>query len=75
VGALPLETCDTLNGSWGYNAGDHKFKTVKQCVHYLVRAAGRNANLLLNIGPRPDGTIDPESVRRLEGIGEVSLTR
>lgn len=70
VGALPLETCDTLNGSWGYNAGDHNFKTVKQCVHYLVRAAGRNANLLLNIGPRPDGTIDPESVKRLEGIGD-----
>ena len=70
VGALPLETCDTLNGSWGYNAGDQNFKTVKQCVHYLVRAAGRNANLLLNIGPRPDGTIDPESAKRLEGIGE-----
>jgi alpha-L-fucosidase len=70
VGALPLETCDTLNRSWGYNAGDKNFKTVKQCVHYLVRAAGRNANLLLNVGPRPDGTIDPESVKRLEGIGQ-----
>jgi alpha-L-fucosidase len=69
VGKLPLETCDTLNRSWGYNAGDHNFKTVKQCVHYLVRAAGRDANLLLNIGPRPDGTIDPESAKRLEGIG------
>jgi alpha-L-fucosidase len=70
VGRLPLETCDTLNRSWGYNAGDDDFKTVKQCVHYLVRAAGRDANLLLNIGPRPDGTIDPESVKRLEGIGQ-----
>lgn len=70
VGKLPLETCDTLNRSWGYNAGDHNFKTVKQCVHYLVRAAGRDANLLLNIGPRPDGTIDPESAKRLEGIGQ-----
>jgi alpha-L-fucosidase len=70
VGALPLETCDTLNGSWGYNAGDKNFKSVKECVHYLVRAAGRNANLLLNIGPKPDGTIDAESVQRLEGIGD-----
>jgi alpha-L-fucosidase len=70
VGDLPLETCYTLNDSWGYNAGDNNFKTVKQCVHYLVRAAGRNANLLLNVGPRPDGTIDPESAKRLEGIGQ-----
>jgi alpha-L-fucosidase len=70
VGALPLETCDTLNHSWGYNAEDHNFKTVKQCVHYLARAAGRNANLLLNVGPRPDGTIDAESAKRLEGIGQ-----
>jgi alpha-L-fucosidase len=70
IGALPLETCDTLNGSWGYNAGDQNFKSVKECVHYLVRAAGRDANLLLNIGPRPDGTIDPESAQRLEGIGQ-----
>jgi alpha-L-fucosidase len=74
VGKLPLETCDTLNRSWGYNAGDHNFKTVKQCIHYLVRAAGRDANLLLNIGPKPDGTIDEESVKRLEGIGEWMAT-
>ena len=70
VGALPLETCDTLNRHWGYAASDHSFKSVKECVHYLVRAAGRNANLLLNIGPRPDGTIDPDSAERLEGIGQ-----
>ena len=74
VGKLPLETCDTLNRSWGYNAGDHNFKTVKQCIHYLVRAAGRDANLLLNIGPKPDGTIDEESVKRLEGIGRWIAT-
>lgn len=70
VGQLPLETCDTLNRSWGYNAGDQNFRSVKECVHYLVRAAGRNANLLLNIGPRPDGTIDEASTERLEGIGQ-----
>ena len=39
-------------------------------IRYLVRAAGRDANFLLNVGPRPDGTLDPESVERLEGIGE-----
>jgi alpha-L-fucosidase len=70
IGNLPLETCDTINRSWGYNAGDKKYKSVQQLVHYLVNAAGRNANFLLNVGPRPDGTIDPELVRRLKGIGE-----
>ena len=69
VGNLPLETCDTINGSWGFNAGDKNFKSVPELVHYLVRAAGRDANFLLNVGPRPDGTIDPESEARLEGIG------
>ena len=39
-------------------------------IRYLVRAAGRDANFLLNVGPRPDGTLDPESVERLEGIGK-----
>ncbi len=70
VGALPLETCDTINGNWGYRASDQNFKSVKQLVHYLVNAAGRNANLLLNVGPLPDGTIDPESAERLLGMGK-----
>lgn len=69
VSQLPLETCDTINGNWGYRASDQNFKSVKQLVHYLVNAAGRNANLLLNVGPLPDGTIDPESSERLLGMG------
>jgi len=56
---LPLETCETLNGSWGFNITDRNYKTPKQVVHYLINAAGRNANLLLNIGPMPDGNIQP----------------
>jgi alpha-L-fucosidase len=70
IGNLPLETCDTINRSWGYNAADKNYKSVRQLVHYLVQAAGRNANFLLNVGPRPDGTIDPEMVSRLEGLGK-----
>ncbi len=69
VGALPFETCETISGAWGYNAQDKKFKSTKALVHYLVRAAGYNANFLLNIGPRPDGTIQPEFVERLKEIG------
>ena len=41
-----------------------------ELIGYLVRAAGNNANLLLNIGPRPDGTIQPEAVERLRVIGD-----
>jgi alpha-L-fucosidase len=70
IGNLPLETCDTINRSWGYNSGDKKYKSVHELIHYLVMAAGQNANFLLNIGPLPDGTIDPEMAQRLEGIGE-----
>lgn len=70
IGSLPLETCDTTNGSWGYKKSDQKFKSTKQLVHYLVNAAGRDANLLLNVGPLPDGTINPQAAERLRGMGE-----
>jgi alpha-L-fucosidase len=70
VGSLPLETCETINKAWGYNKGDLQFKSTRDLIHYLVRAAGHNANFLLNIGPRPDGTIQPEFVERLQQIGE-----
>ncbi len=70
VGALPLETSLTMNGSWGFNITDHNWKSVSDIETYLVRAAGANANLLLNIGPRPDGTIQPEAAERLRSVGQ-----
>jgi alpha-L-fucosidase len=70
IGALPLETSLTMNNSWGFNITDQTFKSPRELIHYLVRAAGNDANLLLNIGPRPDGTIQPEAVERLRGIGQ-----
>jgi alpha-L-fucosidase len=70
VADLPLESSDTINGSWGYNLTDNKFKTTRELVHYLVRAAGRNANLLLNVGPMPNGEFPPEAVSRLQEIGK-----
>jgi alpha-L-fucosidase len=70
IGALPLETCDTINNAWGYNSTDKKFKSTKQLVQYLIRAAGNNANFLLNIGPMPTGKIQPEFVERLHGMGD-----
>jgi len=69
IGALPLETSLTMNRSWGFNITDHSFKSTREIIGYLVRAAGNDANLLLNIGPRPDGTIQPEAVERLREVG------
>ena len=70
IGTLPLETSLTMNGSWGFNITDTHWKSVTEIISYLVRAAGSNANLLLNIGPRPDGTIQPEAAQRLRAVGE-----
>src|SRR2546429_512419 len=69
IGSLPLETSLTMNNSWGFNITDRRFKSVRELIGYLVRAAGSDANLLLNIGPRPDGTIQPEAVERLRDVG------
>jgi alpha-L-fucosidase len=70
IGNLPLETCDTISGAWGYNATDKKYKSTRQLIHYLVKASGYGANFLLNVGPMPDGTIQPEFTKRLAEIGE-----
>jgi len=70
IGNLPLETCDTINRSWGYNAKDNRYKSVSELIHYLVRAAGYNANFLLNVGPMPNGKIQREFVERLRGMGQ-----
>ncbi|HEY7182384.1 MAG TPA: alpha-L-fucosidase [Blastocatellia bacterium] len=69
VGELPLETCETINGAWGYNANDKRFKSTKDLIHYLVKAAGYNANFLLNVGPMPNGKIQPEFAERLKQVG------
>jgi len=74
IGELPLETSLTMNNSWGFNITDTRFKSVKELVGFLVRAAGNGANLLLNIGPRPDGTIQPEAVERLQALGQWTST-
>ncbi|MCG6923159.1 MAG: alpha-L-fucosidase [Acidobacteria bacterium] len=70
IGTLPLEMCETINRSWGYNADDDRHKSLKELVHLLVKAAGYDANLLLNVGPKPDGTIQPQFVERLREVGD-----
>jgi alpha-L-fucosidase len=70
ISTLPLETCETVNGAWGYNKNDKNFKSVPNLIHYLVRAAGSNANFLLNIGPMSTGKVQPEFVERLHAMGD-----
>jgi len=70
IGDLPLETCETINNSWGYNNNDKSFKSTKELIQYLVRSAGYNANFLLNVGPMPNGEIQPEFAERLNDMGQ-----
>ena len=74
IGNLPLETCETMNGSWGFNLTDRRYKSTRDLVRYLVRAAGSNANFLLNVGPMPNGRIQPEFATRLREIGAWMAT-
>jgi len=64
------ETCMTINGTWAYNKNDRDFKTAGQLVRTLVEVASRGGNFLLNVGPGPDGTIQPEFTERLQAIGK-----
>jgi alpha-L-fucosidase len=70
VSPLPLETCETINDSWGFNITDRNYKSTEALIHYLVRAAGYGSNFLLNIGPMPNGVIQPEFIQRLQAMGE-----
>lgn len=70
VSQLPLETCLTMNYTWGYSITDKNYKSKETLVRELVRAAGKNCNLLLNVGPRPDGQLPIEAVERLQYIGQ-----
>lgn len=74
VSALPLETCETMNKTWGYNIEDQHYKPTKTLIQLLVRAAGKNANLLMNIGPQPNGELPAIAVQRLKEMGEWMAT-
>ena len=70
IGTLPLESCQTMNGMWGYKVTDQNYKSVSELIRLLVGAAGKGANLLLNIGPMPDGELPAPSLDRLKGMGQ-----
>lgn len=70
VSRLPLETCQTMNGMWGYKIIDQNYKSTDTLIRYLVSASGKGANLLLNVGPQPNGKIPSAALDRLQAIGE-----
>lgn len=70
ISRLPLETCQTMNGMWGYKIKDQDYKSTPELIAYLVKAAGMGANLLLNIGPQPDGNLPEAALERLKEIGQ-----
>jgi alpha-L-fucosidase len=64
------ETCMTINNHWAYNEHDRDFKSTQFLIRALVEVASHGGNFLLNVGPRPDGTIQPEFQERLRAIGD-----
>jgi alpha-L-fucosidase len=63
------EECMTINDTWAYNKNDRHYKSVKQLIQILADVASKGGNFLLDVGPTPEGTIQPEFVERLRGMG------
>lgn len=70
ISRLPLETCQTMNGMWGYKIIDQNYKSTEELIRLLVRTSGKGANLLLNIGPQPNGELPATALDRLKEMGE-----
>lgn len=66
----PLETCQTMNKSWGYKVSDQNYKSTETLIRYLVSTSGKGANLLLNVGPQPNGEVPAAALVRLKEMGE-----
>ena len=65
----PWESCITICQQWAWKPND-KMKSLSECLETLVRCAGGDGNLLFNVGPMPDGRIEPRQVKRLEEMGD-----
>lgn len=65
---MPWESCFTICTQWSWKPND-KMKTLDQCLDILSKTAGGNGNLLLNVGPMPDGRIEARQTTRLREIG------
>jgi len=65
----PWELCMTINSSWGYQQRDTAFKSSREIIRTFVECLGGGGNLLLDVGPKADGTIPSEEVDRLKDLG------
>ncbi len=63
------ETCMTMNTTWGYSEHDQQWKSNEVLIRNLIDIASKGGNYLLNIGPKGDGSVPPESVQALNAIG------
>jgi len=63
-----FEVCMTMNNTWGYKKNDQNWKSSQRLIQMLSDIASKGGNLLLNIGPRADGSIPKESIDRIEAI-------
>jgi alpha-L-fucosidase len=64
-----FEVCMTINGSWGYNATDSRYKSAQQLIRNLSDITSKGGNYLLNVGPTPEGIIPQPQVERLQAMG------
>lgn len=64
------ELCMTMNDSWGYQGNDKNYKTPYQVIRIFSDVISLGGNLLLDIGPKPDGTIPEEQVYILKELGK-----
>lgn len=64
------ETCQTLNGTWGYDRDNHNWKSSELLISLLIDTVSKGGNLLLNVGPTARGEIQPESRDTLQVIGD-----
>jgi alpha-L-fucosidase len=65
----PWETCMTLGNAWGHVAND-ELKSAASVIHSLIEIVAKGGSLLLGVGPRADGTIEPLTIERLSEVGQ-----
>jgi alpha-L-fucosidase len=65
----PWETCMTICQQWAWKPND-QMKSLKECLHVLINTVGGDGNLVFNVGPMPDGQIEPRQVERLKEMGQ-----
>ncbi|WP_316798109.1 alpha-L-fucosidase [Pedobacter frigidisoli] len=65
----PWEACITIGQNWSYNRHDSTWKSAELLVRNLINVVGRNGNLLLNVGPKGDGTFPSWATKRLDSVG------